>query len=149
MARPKWHYVRQCPPLRQALLAWESLFLPFYVFFCVCLHQKACGILVPRPGIKPTTPTMEAWNLFFSLILFFSIFQILFYFYFFFSFIFINWRLITSQHCSGFGHTLTWISHGVTCIPHPDPPSHLPLHRIPLGLPSAPGPSTCLRSMES
>ena len=34
--------------------------------------------------------------------------------YFFFSFIFISWRLITSQHCSGFCHTLTWISHGVT-----------------------------------
>ena len=61
-----------------------------------------------------------------------------------FSFIFISWRLITSQHFSGFCHTLTWISHGVTCIPHPDPPSHLPLHPIPLGLPSAPGPSTCL-----
>ena len=67
-----------------------------------------------------------------------------FFSFFFFSFIFISWRLITSQHCSGFCHTLTWISHGVTCIPHPDPPSHLPLHRIPLGLPSASGPSTCL-----
>ena len=33
--------------------------------------------------------------------------------FFFFSFIFISWRLITSQHCSGFCHTLTWISHGV------------------------------------
>ena len=65
------------------------------------------------------------------------------YFFFFFSFIFITWRLIT-LHCSGFCHTLTWISHGVTCIPHPDPPSHLPLHPIPLGLPSASGPSTCL-----
>ena len=63
---------------------------------------------------------------------------------FFFSFIFIIWRLITLQFCSGFCHTLTWISHGFTCIPHPDPPSHLPLHRIPLGLPSAPGLSTCL-----
>ena len=31
-----------------------------------------------------------------------------------------------------------------SCIPHPDAPSHLPLHPIPLGLPSAPGPSTCL-----
>ena len=57
---------------------------------------------------------------------------------------FISWRLITLQYCSGFCHTLTWISHGFTCIPHPDPPSHLPLHLIPLGLPSAPGPSTCL-----
>ena len=26
---------------------------------------------------------------------------------------------------------------------HPDPPSHLPPHPIPLGLPSAPAPSTC------
>ena len=62
----------------------------------------------------------------------------------FFSFIFISWRLITLQYCSGFCHTLTWISHGVTCIPHLDPPSHLPLHPIPLGLLSAPGLSTCL-----
>ena len=63
---------------------------------------------------------------------------------FFFPFIFISWRLITLQCCSGFCHTLTWISHGFTCVPHPDPPSHLPLYPIPLGLPSAPGPSTCL-----
>ena len=51
---------------------------------------------------------------------------------FFFPFIFISWRLITLQYCGGFCHTLTWISHGFTCIPHPDPPSHLPLHPIPL-----------------
>ena len=56
----------------------------------------------------------------------------------------ISWRLITLQYCRGFCHTLTWISLGYTCIPHPNPPSHLPLHPIPLGLPSAPGPSTCL-----
>ena len=62
----------------------------------------------------------------------------------FFSFIFISWRLITLQYCSGFCHMLTWISHGFTCVPHPNPPSHLPLHPIPLGLPSAPGLSTCL-----
>ena len=68
----------------------------------------------------------------------------LWFIYLFFSFIFISWRLITSQYCSGFCHTLTWISHGFTCIPRPDPPSHLPLYPIPLGLPSAPGRSTCL-----
>ena len=62
----------------------------------------------------------------------------------FFPFIFISWRLITLQYCSGFCHTLTWISHGFTCVPHSDPPSRLPLHPIPLGLPSAPAPSTCL-----
>ena len=52
----------------------------------------------------------------------------------FFSFIFISWRLITLKYCSGFCHTLTWISHGFTCVPHPDPPSRLPPHPIPLGL---------------
>ena len=61
-----------------------------------------------------------------------------------FCFVFISWRLITLQYCSGFYHTLTWISLRYICIPHPDPPSHLPLHSIPLGLPSAPGLSTCL-----
>ena len=47
-------------------------------------------------------------------------------------------------YCSGFCHTLKWNSHGFTCVPHPDPPSHLPPHPLPLGLPSVPGPSTCL-----
>ena len=65
-------------------------------------------------------------------------------FLFFFSFIFISLRLITLQYCSGFCHPLTGISHGFTCVPHPEPPSHLPLHPVPLGLPRAPGPSTCL-----
>ena len=32
---------------------------------------------------------------------------------------------------------MTWISHGCTCIPHSELPSHLPLHPIPLGCPSA------------
>ena len=62
----------------------------------------------------------------------------------FFPFIFISWRLITLQYCSVFCHTLTRISHGFTCISYPHPPSHLPLHPIPLGLPSAPGLSTCI-----
>ena len=53
----------------------------------------------------------------------------------FFPFFKIHWRLITLQYCSGFCHTLTWISHGFTCISHLDPPSHLPLYLIPLGLP--------------
>ena len=26
------------------------------------------------------------------------------------------------QYCSGFCHTLAWISHGFTLVPHPDPP---------------------------
>ena len=46
--------------------------------------------------------------------------------------------LITLQCCSGFCHTLTWISHGCTCAPHCEPPSHLPPHPIPQSCPSAP-----------
>ena len=74
------------------------------------------------------TTVQKHW--FFSAQLSFFFF-ILFYYYYYF-------------YCRGFCHTLKWNSHGFTCVPHPDPPSHLPLHPIPLGLPSAPGPSTCL-----
>ena len=84
----------------------------------------------------------------FLLFIYFFMYVQSLYFYFFsilfFSFIFISWRLITLQYCSGFCHTLIWISHGFTCVPHPDPPSRLPPQRIPLGLPSAPALSTCL-----
>ena len=41
-----------------------------------------------------------------------------------------------------FCHTMTWICHRCTCVPHPEPPSHLPPHPIPLGHRSAPAPST-------
>ena len=41
-----------------------------------------------------------------------------------------------------FCHTFTWISHGCTCVPHPDPTSFLPPHPIPQGHPSAPVLST-------
>ena len=46
----------------------------------------------------------------------------------FFQFIYFSWRLITLKYCSGFCHTLTWISHGCTCVPHPESPAHLPPH---------------------
>ena len=39
----------------------------------------------------------------------------------FFPLFFISRRLITLQYCSGFCHTLTWISHGFTGVPHPEP----------------------------
>ena len=51
--------------------------------------------------------------------------------------------------CSGFCHTLIWISHGFICVPHPNPRSCLPLYPIPLGLPSAPALSTCLTALDS
>ena len=40
-----------------------------------------------------------------------------------------------------FYHTSTWIHHRCTRVPHPELPSHLPPHTIPLGHPSAPAPS--------
>ena len=40
-----------------------------------------------------------------------------------------------------FCHTLTWIHHECTCVLHPEPPSHLPPHPIPLGHPTAPAQS--------
>ena len=52
-------------------------------------------------------------------------------------FIYLTWRLIALQHCSGFCHILTWIFHGCTRVLHPEHPSHLPPHPIHLGHPSA------------
>ena len=57
-------------------------------------------------------------------------------------FFFFHWRLITLQYCSGFCHTFTWISHGCTCFPHPEPPSHFSPQTIPQDHPSAPALST-------
>ena len=37
-----------------------------------------------------------------------------------------------------FCHTLPWIRHRCTCVPHPEPSSYLPPHTLPLGHPSAP-----------
>ena len=123
------------------LLSWRNLGYPL---LRVSLHSSSSkaqpvllildeGYLVTAtpPGLEHTFPN-GPWNLLKEIIHIF-----------FFPCIFISWRLITLQFCSGFCHTLTWISHGVTCVPHPDPPSHLPLYPIPLGLPSAPGPTTC------
>ena len=57
-----------------------------------------------------------------------------FIYFFIFLLIYFNWNLITLQYCGGFCHTLTWISHGCTCVPpHPKPFSHHPPHPIPLG----------------
>ena len=59
-------------------------------------------------------------------VIFFFLMYLCMVFIYLFSLIFISWRLITLQYCSGFCHTLTWISHGFTCVPHP----HLPLDPI-------------------
>ena len=45
--------------------------------------------------------------------------------------------LITLKYCGGFCHTLKLVSHGCTCVPHPEAPSYLPLCLIPQTCPSA------------
>ena len=77
-------------------------------------------------------------------ILWYNLIHWFYFIFYFFKFIYFNWRLITLQYCSGFCHALTWISHGCTCVPHPEPPSHNPPPPIPLGHHSAPALSTCL-----
>ena len=64
--------------------------------------------------------------------------------FFFFPFIFISWRLITYN--IAVGSVIHWneLAMELHVFPIPDPPSHLPLHEIPLGLHSAPGLSICL-----
>ena len=56
----------------------------------------------------------------------------------FFLFIYLFYFTILYWFC----HTLTWICHECTCVPHPELPSHLAPHPIPLGHPSAPALST-------
>ena len=87
------------------------------------------------------SPSHKAICLTVTLLLLTSIF-IFIYLYFFCLFILFIYLFIFI--CSEFCHTLEWNSHGFTCVPHPNPPSHLPLHLLPLGFPSAPGPSACL-----
>ena len=54
---------------------------------------------------------------------------------------FFFWIYIYFFICSEFCHTLKLKGLGFTCLPHPDPPSHLPPHPLPPGPPRAPGPS--------
>ena len=101
------------------------------VLFC---GQQASRIRVPlfwpRAKSFQSCPTLETlWTIYslpgsslHGLLFFFPLAKRVIYL-FIFSFIFISWRLITLQYCSGFCHTLTWISHGFTCVSLPDPPS--------------------------
>ena len=106
--------------------------------FCCCCLSAAAGW--PGPGLPFRADSAICWLVF--LAFWVSCGSVgplgtLYPFFFFF-----NWRLITLQYCGGFCHTFTWISHGCTCVPHPDPSSHLPPHPIPQSHPSAPALST-------
>ena len=62
-----------------------------------------------------------------------------FFFFFFTYFFFLEANYFTILYW--FCHTLTWVHHRCTCVPHPGPPSPLPPHTIPQGHPSAPAQS--------
>ena len=61
-------------------------------------------------------------------------------------FIFLGSKITADGDCSHEFFFLLFIKKifFLTCVPHPDPSSCLPLHPIPRGLPSAPALSTCL-----
>ena len=133
---------------RRVFIAWLKgcdLFYFFHCFkngslvdlqCCVTFKYKACWFsCFLYIYIYIYTHTQMCVNVYMYIYIHIYTFQIHFYYRLsqdFFSF-FISWRLITLQYYSGFCHTLTRISHRYTCITHPDPPSHLPLHPIPLG----------------
>ena len=79
--------------------------------------------MVQFESFKSVTWLVKKWKIDHRFIILSFFKKILFYLFIYFSFICISWRLITLQCCSGFCHTLTWISHGFTCVPHPEPPS--------------------------
>ena len=60
-----------------------------------------------------------------------------------FIFIFLFFIYLFIFICSEFCHTLKCKGLGFTCLPLPEPPSHLPRHPLPPGPPRAPGPSAC------
>ena len=98
-------------------------------------HMKNCGL--GGPAITLHTTFQSCGGLAPQPLCCSGINCIIHFFGFFFKFIYFSWWLITLQYCSGFCHTLIWIDHGFTCVPHPEPPSLLHPHPIPLGHPSA------------
>ena len=126
------------PKSKHLLISWLQ---PPSVVILAPKKIKSVTVSTVSPSIWHEVMDWMPWSSFFEC---WVLSHFLFIYLFIFPFIFISWRLITLQYCSGFCHTLTWISHEFTCVPHPNPPSRLPPHPIPLGLPSAPAPSTCL-----
>ena len=82
-------------------------------------HKNICFIAVLKPLTCGSQELENSFSFNFLIIIIFFYFTILYWF------------------C----HTSICIHHGCTCVPHPEPSSHLPPHTIPLGHPSAPAPS--------
>ena len=91
-----------------------------YIMWNARLDEAQAGIKIARRTINnlryadDTTLMSESKKELKSLFLCVCVFAFYFLFIYFFPFTSISWRLITLQYCSGFCHTLTWISHGVS-----------------------------------
>ena len=109
---------------RWSLSQWTTSKAPHLYLLMLCLLPSSCLLS------SHWQPLICSLSVHFCVLIFFMCFSFLILFsYLFFSFIFISWRLITLPYCSGFCHTLTWISHGFTCSPSwtplpPPSPSH-------------------------
>ena len=125
------------PGMFPSLILFMSLMcLPLSLFSVVCVSTlffsllsmlSAFSVMIMYwAGGQQTALTFTYF--FFPMMVFFLI---SFFFFSFFLYFLLYW----------FCHTSTCILHGCTCVPHPEPPSHLPPHIIPLGHPSAPAPS--------
>ena len=115
---------------------WPTLFLGSKITTrCDCSHEIKRCLLLGRKVMTNLDSILKSRDITLFNYLLCTCVSVFFFFYF-------NWRLITLQYCGGFCHTFTWISHGCTCVPHPDPSSHLPPHPIPQSHPSAPALST-------
>jgi len=62
-----WTYCLQVRPAESQTIIFSvfCLFVFCFVLFCFTFwpHHGACGILVPRPGIKPMFPAFKSWSL--------------------------------------------------------------------------------------
>ena len=104
-------------------IRWSEIPISLRIFQLVVIHTvKGLSIVNEAEVDFSGIPLLSLWSnecwqfglrvlcLFNLLLLLFFLNCILcFYLFIYFPFIFISWRLITLQYCSGFCHTLTWI----------------------------------------
>ena len=117
-----------------SLSHWTTREVP-RIFLCHHLEPKSCMF---QALIQIPMWSRVSWLNRQYLLFFFSFLHYQWFIYFFKIFIF---TLFYFTILYWFCHTLTWIRHGYTWIPNPEPASHLPCHIISLDHPHAPAPS--------
>ena len=122
-------------------------FLPRSRCLLISWLQSPSAVILEPPKIKSVTISIVSPSICHEVMgpdAMILVFWILRFFFFFFQSSFKNYWLIDWFYFTilyWFSHTLTWIWHECTCVPHPESPSHLPPYLMPLGHPSVPAPS--------